>query len=80
MAEEIKKKAKPRKGGWGGKREGAGRKKVENPHNRMLTFGVTEDTKRRANALREITKNDTMPFVAMFESWVAELAQDYGIE
>jgi len=77
-------KRKKKKDGRGGKRAGAGRKKgtkiVENPRSKMLPFRVTEDTLRRTKALRELTKQDTMPFVAMFESWVADLARDYGID
>lgn len=70
--------------GRGGRREGAGRKKgfrlKENPRNTMLPFRVTEKTARRIKELRELTREDTMPFVEMLESWVAEMAQDYGIE
>ena len=76
------------KGTHGGKREGAGRKKgwtghykkMDNPHTKMLPFRVTENTYRRVKELRELTKDDTMPFVAMFEDWVKEIATDYGIE
>lgn len=71
----------------GGKRQGAGRKagvKVgpykENPKNTMLPFRVSEVTAHRIKALRELTKDDTMPFVDMLEEWVRELAEDYGIE
>lgn len=70
--------------GRGGRREGAGRKKgfrlKENPRNTMLPFRVTEKTARRIKELRELTRDDTMPFVEMLEAWVAEMAQDYGIE
>ena len=71
----------------GGKRKGAGRKagvKVgpykENPKNTMLPFRVSEITATRIKALRELTKDDTEPFVDMLEEWVRELAQDYGLE
>lgn len=71
----------------GGKRQGAGRKagvKVgpykENPKNTMLPFRVSEITARRIRELRELTKDDSEPFVDMLEDWVRELAQDYGIE
>ena len=84
--EEAPKTTKKPKGQRGGKREGAGRKKgwtgqyKENPKNTMLTFRVSEATARRIKQLRELTKQDTMPFVDMLESWVAEMAGDYGIE
>ena len=68
--------------GWGGKREGAGRfaKGADAPLTAQATFRVTEDTARRIKALREITAQDDKPFNRMFELWVAEFAQDYGIE
>ena len=79
-----------KKGGWGGKRAGAGRKKgkkigtigryKENPKSEHITFRVTEHTLRRVKELRELTKRDTFPFNNMFEAWVAQLAQDYGLE
>lgn len=72
------------KGTWGGRREGAGRKAgvkiVENPRNTMLPFRVSELTAQRVKALRELTKQDEMPFVTMLENWVADLAKEYGIE
>lgn len=75
---------KAKKSGRGGRREGAGRKKgfrlKENPRNTMLPFRVTEKTARRIKELREMTGEDTMPFVEMLEAWVAEMAQDYGID
>lgn len=83
MAETTKKPRKRKKNdtGWGGKREGAGRPKGEkSPHNTMLPFRVTAITAERIKQLRELTKQDTMPFVEMFEAWVADMAQDYGIE
>ena len=71
----------------GGKRPGAGRKagvKVgpykENPRTKMIPFRVTEKTLERMKQLRELTKEDTMPFVDMLEAWVKEMARDYGIE
>lgn len=73
-----------KKPSWGGRREGAGRKKgfklVENPKNTMLPFRVSEATARRIKQLRELTKQDDMPFVDTFEKWVEEYAQSYGIE
>jgi hypothetical protein len=67
--------------GWGGARPGAGRKaRGEFPKNTMLTFRVSEPTARRIKALRELTCEDSMPFVDMLEAWVAEMAKDYGIE
>lgn len=89
MEETIKKKkvGRPRKERRGGAREGAGRKpgvKVgaykENPKNTMLPFRVSALTAGRIKALRELTKNDDMPFVDMLESWIEQLAKDYGIE
>jgi len=70
--------------GWGGKRPGAGRKKgfklVENPKNTMLPFRVSELTAKRIKQLRELTKDDQMPFVDMLEKWVEDYAKEYGIE
>ena len=72
-----------KKGGWGGRRDGAGRPlgsgKKENPRNTMLTFRVTEDTARRIKELREATKDDEEDFVDILERWVKEYAEDYGI-
>ena len=73
-----------KKGGWGGRREGAGRPvgsgKKESPRNTMLTFRVTEATARRIKELREATKDDEMDFVETLEQWVKDYANDYGIE
>jgi len=100
MEEEIKKRGRgrPRKGeeapktakkpqekaGWGGKREGAGRKKgvqiKAHPRKFHFSFGVSEQSVRRANELRELTKHDTMPFVDMLESWIEDMAKEYGID
>lgn len=89
MAEEIKRRrGRPRKEetgkkseNWGGKREGAGRPKTkENPKDTMLPFRVSAITARRIKQLRELTKEDAMPFVDMLEDWVRELAEDYGVE
>lgn len=67
--------------GWGGRREGSGRKPwKENPRNTMLPFRVTERTARRIKELRELTRDDTMPFVDMLEAWVEEMARDYGLD
>lgn len=83
MENEIK------KDGRGGRREGAGRKqgvKVGAYKGRSETlskqevFCVTEKTHDRVKQLRELTKQDTMPFNRMFEAWVAEMAKDYGID
>ena len=77
----MKTTTKKKADGRGGYRPGAGRKPwKENPKNTMLPFRVSEVTARRIKALREMTKEDTMPFVDMLEDWVAEMAQDYGIE
>lgn len=82
MAEKTRKtrKTKPT---WGGRRAGAGRKKgtkmVEDPISEHLSFRVRKDTLQRVRALRELTKNDTMPFNRMFEAWVEDMARDYGI-
>lgn len=73
----------------GGKREGAGRKKgvPVGPYKESgelvtahITINVREVTKNRVKALREATKQDEMPFNRMFEAWVEEYAQNYGIE
>lgn len=70
-----------KKNGWGGPRPGSGRKaRGEYPKNKMLTFRVSEVTARRIKALRELTKDDAMPFVDMLEAWVADMANDYGLE
>ena len=69
------------KKGWGGKREGAGRKARGNhPKDTMLPFRVSAITASRIKQLRELTQQDTMPFVDMFEAWVEELAEVYGID
>ena len=83
MEESIKKKVgRPRKkDGRGGKREGAGRKtKGDTARTKHFSFGVSEITVQRSQKLRELTKNDDMPFVDMLESWIEQLAKDYGIE
>lgn len=70
----------------GGKREGAGRKggySVAYPDEQLtaqVTIRVRAITHERIKKLRELTKEDTMPFNRMFESWVEEYAQTYGIE
>jgi len=76
-----------KKGGWGGKRAGAGRKKgklighvKENPKCALAAFRVSEKTLNRIKQLRDLTKHDTAPFNNMFEEWVAQLASDYGLE
>jgi len=78
---KTKEKSNGKINGWGGRREGSGRKPwKENPRNTMLPFRVTERTARRIKELRELTKGDTMPFVDMLEAWVADVARDYGID
>lgn len=70
----------------GGRREGAGRKggySVAYPDEQLtaqVTIRVRAITHERIKKLRELTKGDTMPFNRMFESWVEEYAQTYGIE
>lgn len=82
-ASKKRKKAGP---GRGGKREGAGRKPgatgpyKENPKTKMLPFRVSEKTAERIKTLRELTKQDTKPFVDMLEDWVEQLSKDYGLE
>ena len=77
---------KKKKDGRGGKRAGAGRKKgsgVKPDDVRLssqVVIRVRSVTYQRIKQLRELTKQDTMPFVAMFESWVEEMAKDYGID
>ena len=41
---------------------------------------IREVTQRRIKELREATKSDEMPFNRMFESWVEDMAKEYGIE
>lgn len=73
----------------GGARKGAGRKAGVSvgPYNatgkalsKSASFCINEDTYRRIKELREMTKDDTLPFNRMFEAWVEEIAKDYGIE
>ncbi len=66
----------------GGAREGAGRKPkwAEGPLNSQVVMRISEATNKRIHALREATKNDDLPFNRMFEKWVEELAEAYGIE
>lgn len=70
----------------GGKREGAGRKggySVAYPDEQLTaqaTFRVRAITHERIKKLREATKQEEMPFNRMFEAWVEEYAQSYGIE
>lgn len=68
--------------GWGGKREGAGRKAkgATAPLVGHVTFRTTDATVRRVQSLREATRQEEMPFNRMFEAWVEEYAQSYGIE
>ena len=66
----------------GGAREGAGRKPMETEKklSKHISFRASVATDRRIRALREATKNDDLPFNRMFEEWVKELAEAYGIE
>ena len=88
MATNTKKKTRKRKTNpsehplWGGKREGAGSKPKygEEPLSSRLSMRVRTKTRERVDQLRELTKNDAMPFNQMFESWVADLAGDYGLD
>ena len=83
-----KKRGRPpkKKDNRGGKREGAGRKggySVVYPDEQLTaqaTFRVRAITHQRIKQLRELTKEDEMPFNRMFEAWVEEYAQSYGIE
>ena len=90
MTEEKKKRGPGRppkkKDNRGGKREGAGRKggySVAYPNEQLTsqaTFRVRAITLQRIKQLRELTKEDEIPFNRMFEAWVEEYAQSYGIE
>lgn len=89
MAEEIKKKrGRPRKKkeNRGGARVGAGRKggySIAYPDEQLkgqVVIRIRTITQERIKQLRELTKQDTMPFNRMFEEWVEEVARDYGIE
>ena len=71
---------RPPKKHSGGAREGAGRKPMENARNQHFSFRVSERAVRQANALRELTKRDDKTFVDMLEDWIAEQAENYGIE
>lgn len=86
-AVSVTKPRKKKKGSWGGKREGAGRKKgvsighiKEDPMTAHVSFRTHGNTLRRVQQLREITKNDDVPFNRMFEAWVEDIAKEYGIE
>ena len=71
-----------KKVGWGGRREGAGRKPgqiLENPRNENVTFRVSGKTLGQIRQLRELTKDDEMDFNEMFIAWVEEMAGDYGL-
>jgi len=69
--------------GWGGHREGAGRKPgtrmKENPRNENVTFRVSAKTLGQIRQLRELTREDEMDFNAMFVAWVEEMSGDYGL-
>ena len=88
MEETKKRRGRPPKKveNRGGKREGAGRKKGActiyegEALTAQLTLRVRAITSQRIKQLRELTKDDTMPFNRMLEAWVEELAQDYGLE
>lgn len=70
----------------GGKREGAGRKagySIAYPDEQLTAQVVIRTraiTHERIKQLREVTKQDELPFNRMFEKWVEEYAQSYGIE
>ena len=72
-----------KKGGWGGRRKGAGRPvgsgTKENPRNENVTFRVSEKTLGQIRQLRELTKEDEMDFNQMFVLWVEDMAKDYGL-
>ena len=76
-------KERQKKGGWGGRREGAGRKPgaqmKENPRNENVTFRVSAKTLGQIRQLRDLTREDEMDFNAMFIAWVDEMASDYGL-
>lgn len=89
MAEEKKRgRGRPpkKKENRGGKREGAGRKggyTLVYPDEQLtaqVTIRVRAITHERIRQLREMTKEDTLPFNRMFEKWVEEYAESYGIE
>ena len=65
-----------KKGGWGGRREGSGRKSKEDPRNKNLTFRVSAKTLGQVRQLRELTRHDEMDFNRMFISWVEEMAEN----
>ena len=68
--------------GWGGRRDGAGRKPgpmKENPRNENVTFRVSAKTLGQIRQLRDLTREDEMDFNAMFVAWVEEMAGDYGL-
>lgn len=69
-----------KKGGWGGRRDGAGRKPVDEPRNVCATFSVSARTMGLIRQLRELTRDDEVDFNLMFVLWVDDLAGDYGIE
>lgn len=72
-------KREKKKGGWGGRREGSGRKPKEDPRNQNLTFRVSAKTLGQVRQLRELTRDDEMDFNRMFISWVEEMAENYGL-
>ena len=83
---ETSKSSKKPKGTHGGRREGAGRKKgysVAYPNETLsgqVVIRIRAITQERIKQLRELTKDDAMPFNRMFEAWVEEYAKDYGLE
>lgn len=78
----MSKSKREKKGGWGGRREGSGRKPgqtLENPRNKNLTFRVSAKTLGQVRQLRELTRDDEMDFNRMFIAWVDEMAENYGL-
>ena len=83
--ESVSREKKPR----GGARPGAGRKKgvKVGPYlgsgslrDKSFNCRVSEETHRRIQMLREITKEEDVRFNRMFEDWVYELCREYGID
>ena len=49
-------------------------------HIGLISFRLTPPTVRRIRKLQQATSQDDIPFNQMFEAWVEDLAQEYGIE
>lgn len=89
MAEETKRgRGRPRKKkeNRGGARAGAGRKggySIAYPNEQLkgqVVIRIRAVTQERIKQLRELTKEDAMPFNRMFEAWVEDMAKTYGLE